>query len=85
INQWLLFYLKGHLSLLKCFGLHGRRWSESCLCFLANQDYLPISNLFLSEIGTFQVFSLQLIIRVLIIMFSTQFSFHFYVFLLIDI
>ncbi|CAF2160783.1 unnamed protein product, partial [Brassica napus] len=33
INQWLLFYLKGHLSLLKCFGLHRRRWSESCLLF----------------------------------------------------
>ncbi|CAN6997045.1 unnamed protein product, partial [Brassica oleracea var. botrytis] len=31
--QWLLFYLKGHLSLLKCFRLHRRRWSDSCLLF----------------------------------------------------
>ncbi|CAN6810379.1 unnamed protein product, partial [Brassica oleracea] len=77
--QW-LFYLKGHLSLLKCFRLHRRRWSESCLLFgqlrlLTDFEFILSLTLVLSKFFTAVNYNV----------FNTQFSFHFSVFLLIGI
>ncbi|CAN7058970.1 unnamed protein product, partial [Brassica rapa subsp. trilocularis] len=66
INQWLLFYLKGYLSLLKCFRLHRRRWSESCLLisslklvlskFFTAVNYNVIYSLFISLFCIFSIY-----------------------------